>query len=925
MGNWKTIAFNDVSFETLESELTASGRRWNELAHIPATTSLAGAIRDTGAAAIAVATLIDVIVMGGMEGELQVPISEFPSNTQFEKSYLEKKVGDYSSLVSDWQEKVAGRRIWLSMSYQQHLREFLYRGNYSQGLRRVFLESRFDILKSIQTLIAAGIEPGMLSNLSGISEIAANAWVDLEKSYPAVTSVRDELWIDLEEFEACTSRLAKSLRKRIYDALNQVYGPCSGRRTIVYHGFHFFTPPQWAFFQLLNRLDDVEQIFIVHDDGESPTSEVWRWFFVEKWNMPPTEYRKVVGNPGVALQGLHAALRGDLVEESKLAGKVVIEKFSTPIQFVRHWSSNRTLAQASQKKVPRTFAASASDANRFVERFGGMTQLGRTNLALLPIGAYLYGIHSCITLDRGGNLRVCLNSKALVDIVDSGFLQISGDELSTIEKSFILQRVLPFFEGCDLVSEWKERAVALHRLVVAEVSQFGARRTNIDDVARIKNAVANPIRLAPWADITEDEAKTLVRIIDGISEILAQIVKNPKVSFKSHVQFLKSNLLNAMRDLPESERREIEAKISGMDIDLDAEVSAEGLVDAVDILLGRKADFSLTEDGEDSRNSAIMELRSLDEFSFRKVDSEIHLANLADGKFPGRAGGIGWPFNVENIKNSSAIDEIAIEILQTRSRTASLSDLYLFSLGLNGALDGNIVRLSYIATEGGEDANPSPILALMSEPGHRPTGAILTRAGGMKMKSSSDIELSSPVVNFVHPRKNQSKKVELKSAIDQIDVVAASSAIACSRRFALQWAMGPSASFTAEHHHLMLFGNLISILSTRMGVVKARRACSDLWRQFSRGQRSSSEAKAAIRQRSGAYKEWIFTLDGNKSSDDPLSMAYQSASTGAVVDIDYFQYGQKDFLPPVHGEQKKDVCISCPVRNRCLVWKIPED
>ena len=58
------------------------------------------------------------------------------------------------------------------------------------------------------------------------------------------------------------------------------------RRTIVHHGFYFYSPVQWAFFQALARVPDVDQVFIVHDDGDNPAFSTWRYFFRTEWKMP---------------------------------------------------------------------------------------------------------------------------------------------------------------------------------------------------------------------------------------------------------------------------------------------------------------------------------------------------------------------------------------------------------------------------------------------------------------------------------------------------------------------------------------------------------------------------------------------------------------------------------------------------------------
>ena len=59
----------------------------------------------------------------------------------------------------------------------------------------------------------------------------------------------------------------------------------------------------------------------------------------------------------------------------------------------------------------------------------------------------------------------------------------------------------------------------------------------------------------------------------------------------------------------------------------------------------------------------------------------------------------------------------------------------------------------------------------------------------------------------------------------------------------------------------MLYGNVLGMM-LRNGETEdqARRLCDDLWRQFTRGERSSSEANAVIYPGSSTADEWNLTL-----------------------------------------------------------------
>lgn len=916
MGTWRAIALDSVRRDIVEREMAGMDLDWAHCSHIPATGSLARAIRLTGAASMPIATIIDLVVMDALPGGRAVNINAFPPHVDFkngsDNSYMEK--------VSDWQNRIAGRRIWMTIEYQQHLRDYLQKRGHPRSLQRVITRSLREYIKTSQTLIASGIRPELLKPTEQIAKVATEAWIDLEQNYPAVRAIRDDLWMDPLEFEACATDRAKSLRARIYRALEQVFGPVDGVRTVVYHGFYFFTPPQWAFFQLLRKLPDVNQLFVVHDDGRSPIYESWRWYFVPTWNMPTPERRPLSGKLSPGLSALNDALKGHKVDVTSLSGKVEIIECRTPTQFVRRWTSDNSSEKAAGRRKPKTYAASATDISRYLERFAGASQIGKVNLSLLPLGAYLFGLHDCIGLDRQGNVKIELSAETLTAIAASGYLPKPAGRNSLDVSP--LTRALPFFKDCRLGEEWIKRALSLRGLLANQVNALGAKEASHDDVERMRSAAGNPFRLAPWADLSIADSSDVLHIIRSTVAIAAEIASTERISLKKHISFIKKLLIRGMSNLPLDIKNEIQGKIEGMSVATDAEVSADGLRDVVSLLLGQSADFTLT--GTDVEvDMEASELRALDALGLTPLESSLHIANLADGAFPSKNVTIGWPYRMTDIEvPGAAIDQSAIEILRTRARTAALSDLYLLSLGLNGVVDSNKITLSYIAEVGTEVNNPSPILTLLAVPGHRPTKAIRDRAGGLSI-STVDLGLDDTILRTRRgPAPDTTRVAELDSAAGLVHPTAAASAVACPRRFAIQWATGPSTSYMSEHHHLMLYGNLLGSLP-RLGMSPefARRSCAGLWQHFTEGQRTSSEKKSVARQ-GGAAPAWLFTLSGAKSRSDPMSRSYKAAVDGRPLAADVLVPSDASFLPRAHSETF-DVCNECAVKPRCAVWHKP--
>ena len=929
MGTWTSLAFDDVSHASLERELARRGTPWAKCAHIPATSSLAKAIRPTGANALAIAPFIDVVVMDGLPARQRIAASKFPAHERFLEAHAGKNLSEYADEVKSWQGEVRGHRIASSIVRQQILREFLETSGCSSEAMRVMIESRMDFLKTIDGLIAAGIEPTALSPRPGIPQLATAAWAELEKALPGMKAMRSDLWMDLDEFELGRSPQAKSLRKRLLAALEQVFGTVEGTRTVVYHGFHFFTAPQWALFQLLRRIPEVDQVFVVHDDGQSSVYEVWRRFFVGRWDMPAPDRVTTGSVRGAGLAAFDGALRGEPIDAATLSAHLQVTSYRTPIEFVRHWKADRSVAKrGTPPSTPRTFAPGHEDILRYIERFLGVSQVGKVNLGLLPVGAYLFALHGCIRAGAKGKVKFVLSSEAIADIVGSGFLVDTADK--PVERDFVgvLRRVSPFFSDCKDSHDWLTRARDLQKLVIAEVNPLGPRGVGVDDLSRIATAIGNPFRFAPWCDITVDEAKEVITVIESIIGVLHQIAASPKVALSKYVDYLQENLRHGMQQVDLETKSRIEATVRGIRLGFEADVAAEGLGDVAALLLGRTSDFTNTED--DEGDFLVSEMRSLDEFGFRRSVADLHLTNLADGKFPRRVTAYGWPYIAEDIgTGATERNRRAIDIMETRAATSALSDKYLFSLALDGVVAGHRVRLSYIIEEAGEQTNLSPMLALLTVPS-RGGHAIRKRAGGLEISEAGAIMRGIAAVPQVIPRKVSCSPTEVAKVAATVDSGAAASSITCPRRFAVQWVLGPSAAFSADHHHQMLHGNVLGVLEEekRWAPVRARRAVNDLWQHFTLGQRQSSEVKRVIKGVPGSARPtWLYTLGGRKDGDDPVSRAYQAAEARSPGQPEVIAPADQVFLPPAHGEtdKKNKVCNDCPVKSRCAVWFDPAD
>ena len=203
------------------------------------------------------------------------------------RSHLAPTAASYEGLVGKWQLEATGRRLRTGVQVDDSLRSFV-REQPENGLGRALLASRRAYATSVHALVAAGVRPQDLRPRDDMARLAAQAWERAETDVGALGAPRDLMWVDQrgagrghEPNARSGSRLDCAPRLTPRSATR-----AHGARTIVHHGFYFYTAPQWQMFQALRSLEEVDQVFVVHDDGRNPAFASWRYYFRPEWGMP---------------------------------------------------------------------------------------------------------------------------------------------------------------------------------------------------------------------------------------------------------------------------------------------------------------------------------------------------------------------------------------------------------------------------------------------------------------------------------------------------------------------------------------------------------------------------------------------------------------------------------------------------------------
>ena len=486
MGDMQALALPRVSREAITEALRQeTGLGWDQVVHVTATTTLARAIQDGGAPALPIATLLDLVTLPGLPGEMSLPLDDVPGSGSCWRRHRRRTgrgcasgsrrppVGDYAPVSRSTTRSVASCGI----------------------TRRTASVARCSHLVASTPLPSTGSSPpgSAPSNLVAhdpAGQLAARAWAQAEADVPALGAPRELLWVDLDDLADGLTAEARGLRQRIGSALDKAFGG-GPRRTIVHHGFYFFSPVQWAFFQALARVPGVDQVFVVHDDGENPAFSTWRYFFRSEWQMPIPRPVEVAHDVTPAARAFRNVLAG--AGAGIPAGVEVIECRS-PAELVRLWREETE----GDKTAPARFAAAAEQVERYVGRLGRHVARGEAaddelptpTLSQLPVGSFLLALHGCITEDDAGAVSFTLTGDVLLDMVASGYLDVR-DPASRVAAP-LLRRVLPYFADCRTADDWTRRADLLVEAIEQRVEPHGGREPADDDATRIERAVHQP-------------------------------------------------------------------------------------------------------------------------------------------------------------------------------------------------------------------------------------------------------------------------------------------------------------------------------------------------------------------------------------------------------------------------------------------------
>ena len=927
--NFEVLALTDVSASSLQENLSKRGHTWKNLRHVSATHSLATAFQDSGTLSQPIGLLFDMFIAPDVRSKSYLSLDLFPDSALFHESQETRE--NYAQGVKSWTQALSHKRLHQASSWSQALRDSLSEFDLETDLKHLIRRNSSDLLKAFIKLSNDGIYPSDFPNAptaigySKLQSAAIQIWTQLEARFPDFSVGRESLWIDLEEYRAGSSARANDVSKRLKEAFTKAYGNYPEPITIVHHGFYFYTPLQWAFFKLIQETPGFKQIFIIHDDGKNPALRIWREFFSERLSMPSYRLADQKSQPKTKrakffLDLISGESRSSNTENLNLS----IAEHQNTSEFAREL---RRYKESIGVESPQIYAPAVKDVKRFVDRVLNPSTQNPTNLIELPSGIFLQSVHDCIKVAADGSHSLVPTKEEVHRILGSGFLRFGSGDAN--QESLLVTRALRFFQDCRTTSEWKTRADKLARLIVDEVHNLDPIGVNRDTkLGKVKASSLNPLRVLPWLDFSVTEAISIRTVIHKIMNLLEEVHSTERITLGEHADSIASAIKEWMSNASIEEQSRVSNALEILRVADDGEVDAIGLADVVSRILNGVQDEneSQTSTIDDFNPQSLMRMGDLDRLGFKQTAIDTQICNLAEGSFPSQQTSAPWPFTMESFDVSLAAKyrKISVEIYRLRNITSTLEDLYLFWLALEGVSDEAELRLSWITRVGSEDKLPSNFIRICSKI-PKVSGETSNYLGGLTILDSR-----SEAANFTNFRarvllEDSAHDDQFMKGVSRFDIVAASSNIMCSRRFAVQWALSDSASFEPDHTQEILYGNLLTPIYYDLGGKKtplafehAQRLHKDIGVSLPEAVRASSDEKRVVKT-GGARPAWIHSLGGSQNGKDPASLAYQAVLAAKMNFVDIQHHGSRFALPVVEATKaQQSVCSICPISKTCV-------
>lgn len=470
-----------------------------------------------------------------------------------------------------------------------------------------------------------------------------------------------------------------------------------GQKKIVFNGFQYFSPMQQYIFDCF-RNAGFEIIILIQAEKKYPyANEIWRHMYtVEKGFVPYDQW--------VFQESDYINPLGEIFEsgEPTKAHNLRLIKYKNTVEFMAD------IPRITNKENGyKLYCTDDRAANKMLKDYFP-DSYGARNLLAYPIGQFVYTMHQmwdenlqCITLNANG-LRKCFAS---------GWISVNGK--SSINYTEDLERLLPYFEGCYKVEEWRERLSIFNEAYNNAIWEFVPEPTGDSVTDRKRELLGNPFKNFSAFSIKDENAEAVFIVLKQLIDMAEKLFgENEPISIHKHLA-----KLDAMLEMKEGMSEELYAQERACVKQIFDALESDKVKDylcypgdiAYSMINLMRGDLDEDDKVSNDLNILVFNIFHIEAAPvFAKGKAHICLADI--NRLPGANGKFTWPIDESILEALKEPENYIINWINSNKISTLSNRNYIYS-----ALKNKDVEISWIQKQGDKILSPSPYITLLEK------------------------------------------------------------------------------------------------------------------------------------------------------------------------------------------------------------------
>lgn len=617
-----------------------------------------------------------------------------------------------SKLLPDWLSERT--RVVQFALLRKILRELEQTEQEHGQLIRAFRHNLSEVLNGIRLLEECGLSTRDLKARTPEERLFLRVWQEMRRQDKAITSLQQSLFKTLRQPPVMRRQLIQALMHAAWvlqddqpaaQALHRACEVLARDRKLILHGFYFITPLQQQFFNLLQNAGFELIGLACWDARREQLFRAWASFY------PGQQGSRDGPEPEPAGRVFSAVVTG-AVNPPNAPHHLRIVRYPDLGAFLAHIRQDQLRPEFEREQLCSPLS---DELNEILKEYYPERYPDRHFLSY-PVGKFIVQLvnmwDESAPPESPRKERLRITPDALFDCFASGLLRLPGPFGKSVERRQLtgsLQKLLPFFDGCETRKDWMRRCQEL-RLTHRAAARFDAYENPQTARQRTRQLLANPLRRISYLNVSRKEVDHVIALIKRLFAIAERLHSEHETTLSNYLKKLATILADGGADralLPE-ERKLFDAMLNTLRT---APADDRELFPTED--LGHALAYYLGVVARESNSKMVAALAEADGLPLRNRERPIHLCLLGEGALPRQTRVFPWPLTRFSFRDPN---HWAVKLLRKREDTSVDASLYLFYSALAFSRQ---VTLSWVAEWQGEPVQESLYLLMLQTAGVR--------------------------------------------------------------------------------------------------------------------------------------------------------------------------------------------------------------